>query len=168
MSVFASLAQEHALLLRVIARLERGAADPDPRTADRETREALSVLLNGLEQHERLEHLVFDEAPEMSTAAGAQARELITQQHGALDRLRAQARELLARPAEGDGVALRGASTRLARMLRRHFLAEERQLWPRFNACAGRSTLSRLSRTAREQLRVMTRELERFWFSVGA
>lgn len=166
MSVFKSLAEEHALLLRVIARLERGAGDPDPREADRETRNALLVLLNALESHERLEHMVFDDAPAMTTPAGERAKELIEGQHSVLAKLREEARELLASPHDDEGVALRGAAVRLARLLRLHFSTEERTLWPTFNAVAGRSALSRLSRTASVQLQKMKREVELLWSAI--
>lgn len=167
MSVFASLTAEHELLLRVIGRLERGAADPDPRAADRETRNTLLVLLNALEAHERLENLVFDDAPEMTTPAGEQARKLIEGQHIVLARLREDARDLLAQKPDSDGGALRRAATRLARLLRNHFLDEERKLWPTFNAVAGRSTLHRLSRQASVQLRLMTREVDLYWSAIN-
>ncbi|MBI5247594.1 MAG: hemerythrin domain-containing protein [Elusimicrobia bacterium] len=167
MSVFTSLAEEHALLLRVIGRLERGAVDPDPRAADRETRNTLLVLLRALEAHERLEHLVFDEAPAMSTPDGERARRLIEGQHFVLTRLREEARDLLAQKPDGDGVALRAAAVRLARLLRLHFTDEERKLWPTFNAVAGRSTLHRLSRQASVQLRLMTREIDLYWAAIN-
>ncbi|MBI4060716.1 MAG: hemerythrin domain-containing protein [Elusimicrobia bacterium] len=163
MSLFASLSREHALLLRVVGRLERCAADPNPRVAERETRGALLVLLNALALHERLEDKIFEAAPEAPAPAADQARRLVADQHAALARLREKIRGLLAQACGEDPAVLREAALDLARFLRRHFLAEERDLWPHFNACAGRSALRRLSRQAQEQLRSMTREVDLYW-----
>ena len=167
MSLFISLSEEHALLLHIIGRLERGAADPDPRAADRETRNTLLVLLNALELHESLERLVFDSMPEMTSPAGEQARRLIAGQHTVLTRVRDEARRALAEAPRSDSVAVQGVAKRLAHLLRRHFEDEERKLWPSFNACAQRSTLSRLSRLASEHLKTMTRELDLYWMAIS-
>ena len=166
MSVFTALGEEHALLLRLVGRLERGTADPDERAAARETRNILLVLLKGLEAHERLEHLVFDSVASPSAAALA-ALALVEGQHALLAALREEAGELLRNVSSGESAPLRPFVLRLARLLRRHFEAEERELWPSFNALATRSTLSRLDRQAHAQVRAMEGEIDRYWAQVA-
>ncbi|MFI5362113.1 MAG: hemerythrin domain-containing protein [Elusimicrobiota bacterium] len=169
MSVFQYLTEEHALLLRLVGRLERGSADPDERAAARETRNILLVLLKALESHERLERLVFDPAPKPHELSVAERRALLVVegQHRMLAELREEAVALL-RDGPRDGSApLRALVLRLATLLRRHFQDEERELWPSFNAHADRSTLGRLDRQVRSHVRAMEGELSRYWAEVA-
>ena len=168
MSVFYSLTKEHQLLLRLVSRLERGIADLDERAAGRQTRNILLVLLKALEAHERLEHLVFDPVPKPpSSPTVRQALALVQGQHQLLAAMREEAVALLRDgPCDGCG-SLRPLVLRLARLLRRHFEDEERELWPSFNALATRSTLNHLDRLARTQVRAMERELDHYWVEVG-
>lgn len=153
MSVFESLAKEHALLLKLIDRLERATVP--------ETSLLLTVLFKALDAHERLEHLVFDESPEPPTPAAYKALSKTEEQHRTLGDLRAEAEAV---PAGSEEI--RPLARRLASLLRRHFDEEERRLWPSFNAYAGRSTLHRLARQAAEQLAALEREVETYWAEI--
>ena len=167
MSVFLALAQEHGLMLKLVGRLERGVSDPDARAAAQETRSILLVLLKALEEHERLEHLLFDRILEPPSLLARKALVLVEGQHRLLAALREEAVVLLRDgPVEGCAT-LRTLVHRLARLLRRHFEDEERGLWPSFNAFATRSTLSSLDRLARAQVREMARELDRYGAEVA-
>ncbi|MFI5347112.1 MAG: hemerythrin domain-containing protein [Elusimicrobiota bacterium] len=167
MSVFASLAREHALLLRLVARLERGAADPDPRVAARETRNVLLVLFKALEAHERLEDAVFAATPERPSLAAAKALAEVEKQHRALGVLREEASQAMRSLDPEGGETIRAVGVRLAHLLRGHFNEEERRLWPSFNTYASRSTLNLLSRRAERQVVEMERELDRYWEAIG-
>lgn len=168
MSVFVSLGKEHVLLLRLVDRLESAAAERDGRDAARATRNILLVLFKALEAHERLEHLIFDESPDLPSAAAYKALANVEEQHRALAALREEAGALL-RSIAPEGVEnVRELALRLATLLRRHFEEEERRLWPTFNAYAKRSTLHRLSRQAAEQLAAMERDVGRYWAEVEA
>ena len=158
MSVFKSLSEEHFLLLNLVGRLDRAADVKDARNL-------LLILLKALEAHENLEHLVFDRESTASGETGA-ALALIERQHHALGELREEATELLRNLGREEDAAVRGLSRRLARLLRRHFEDEERTLWPRFNAAAGRSRLHRLDRLARAQVKVMKKELDDYRIAV--
>lgn len=162
MSVFDSLAREHELLLRLVGRLERAAAEPDARAAVRETRGILLVLLKALEAHEGLEHQIFEESPEAPSPSAYKALAGVESQHRTLAALREEASALLGGITPDGGEPIRDLALRLARLLRRHFAEEERTLWPSFNAYAGRSTLHRLSRQAREQALAMQLEVETY------
>lgn len=166
MSVFDSLAKEHALLLRLVERLERAVAVPDEREAARETRNILLVLLKALSAHEQLEHLVFDEPAEMPSAAARKALAAVEKQHEALADLKTRAEALLGDLTPAGGREIRILARRYATLLRRHFTEEERALWPSFHACAGRSTLHGLARKAGAQLRTMERDINRYWAEV--
>lgn len=166
MSVFESLAREHVLLLKLVGRLERAAAERDPRGAARETRNVLLVLFKALEAHEHLEHLIFDESPEHPSSAAYKALASVEKQHQALAALREEAGALLSSITPEGGESIRNLAQRLATLLRRHFDEEERKLWPSFNAYAGRSTLHRLSRQAHEQYQAMERDVNRYWAEV--
>lgn len=166
MSVFDSLSKEHALLLRLIGRLERAADVRDARVAARETRNILLVLFKALEAHQRLEHLIYDESPEMPTPAAYKALARIESQHQALTELREEAAALLGSISPEGGTSIRELSLRLADLLRHLIDEEERTLWPSFNAYAGRSTLHRLSRQAHEQYTEMERDVNRYWAEV--
>ena len=167
MSVFASLTKEHGLLLRLVSRLERSAADPDPRTAARETRNVLLVLFKALEAHERLEDAVFAEPPERPSPETAKALAEVEKQHRALGVLRAEAADAMRAIDPDGGEEIRAVGLRLSRLLRAHFNEEERVLWPRFNAETGRSRLNLLARRAERQLKEMERELEHYWEAIG-
>lgn len=167
MSVFASLAQEHALFLEFVARLERGAAAPDARTAARDTRNTLLVLLSALKAHERLEDLVFQEKPDPLLPEAAAALRLVETQHRALGALREEALELLRDGTSENGESMRSLVLRLAKLLRRHFEDEERRLWPSLNALTSRSSLARLDRLAKAHVRATSRDLERQWAEIG-
>lgn len=166
MSVFDSLSREHAILLRLVEHLERAAEEKDERVAARETRNILLVLFKALEAHQRLEHLVYDESPDLPTPAAYKALADVENQHKALTELRAEAASLLNALTPEGGATMRELATRLGGLLRRLIENEERNLWPSFNAYAGRSTLHRLSRQAREQYRAMEREVNRYWAEV--
>ncbi|MDD5305417.1 MAG: hemerythrin domain-containing protein [Elusimicrobia bacterium] len=166
MSVFDSLAQEHALLLKLVARLERAAAETDERVAARETRNILLVLFKALEAHQRLEHMIYDESPEPPTPAAYKALASVESQHQALAALREEAAALLGSISPEGGRTIRELAPRLGQLLRRLIEDEETKLWPSFNAYAGRSTLHRLSMQAREQLKTMERDLDRYWAEV--
>jgi len=165
MSVFKSLAAEHALLLGVVARLELASTGLDSRAAASRTRNLLLVLLKALEAHESLEHLVFDQGPAASGPRGA-ALALIEAQHKALAALRDEASVLLRSLAREDDTSIWTLTRRLTRLLRRHFEDEERVLWPLFHASAGRSRLHLLDRLARAQVREMRKELDGYWTAV--
>lgn len=166
MSVFESLTQEHGLLLKLVGRLERAADARDARVAARETRNILLVLFKALEAHQRLEHLIYDESPELPTPAAYKALASIESQHRALTDLRVEAAALLDSIDPEGGSSIRELSLRLANLLRHLIDEEERTLWPSFNAYAGRSTLHRLSRQAREQYQEMERDVNRYWAEV--
>ena len=166
MSVFDSLTREHALMLKLVSRLERAAAEADARVAAHETRTILLVLFKALEAHEHLEHLIFDECPELPTEAACAALANVEAQHQALGALREEAVALLTSITPEGGESIRALAVRLAKLLRLHFEEEERRLWPSFNAYAGRSTLHRLSRQAREQFVTMERDINRYWTEV--
>lgn len=168
MSIFDSLSREHALLLKLVARLERAAAERDERAAARETRNILLVLFKALEAHQRLEHLVYDESPDLPTPAAYRALAKVGKQHKDLTALREEVVAILNTMTPEGGAAIRELSLRLAGMLRRLIDQEERTLWPSFNAYAGRSTLHRLARQAHEQYRAMEREVGRYWAEVEA
>jgi len=165
-SVFKSLAEEHALLLSLVARLESAAAEPDSRSAAKETRNLLLVLLKALEAHEGLEHLVFDREEGAPAAEESATAALIERQHAALGELRREGAALLQGLPREDSATMRGLSRRLARLLRRHFENEERALWPSLNASAGRSRLHRLDRQAREQVKAMKKEFDAYLSAV--
>ncbi|MFI5363437.1 MAG: hemerythrin domain-containing protein [Elusimicrobiota bacterium] len=167
MSVFLALGEEHELLRMFVGRLERGAADSDERTAERETRGGLLILLRALEAHEALEDMLFERFLEPPSPDARTALALVEGQHRLLAALREEGLALLRDgPNEGCG-SMRGLVQRLARLLRRHFEDEERDLWPKFNALATRSTLNRLDRLARAQVREMQRDLERYGAEVA-
>lgn len=166
MSVFTSLAKEHALLLGLVDRLERAAGRRDGREAARETRNILLVLFKALEAHEDLEHAIFDDPPERPSPAAYRALAKVEEQHRALASLREEARALLGSLRPGGVETVRELALRLAALLRRHFEAEERDLWPSFIACAGRSTLHRLASRASAQLAAMERDVVRYWAEV--
>lgn len=168
MSVFAALSGEHALLLKLVGRLERAAAERDERASARETRNVLLVLFKALEAHQRLEHLVYDESPDLPSPVAYRALAKVEQQHKDLSALREEAVAILNTMTPEGGATIRELSARLASLLRRLIDEEERTLWPSFNAYAGRSTLHRLSRQAREQFRAMEREVSRYWAEVEA
>ncbi|PIR15741.1 MAG: hypothetical protein COV48_12675 [Elusimicrobia bacterium CG11_big_fil_rev_8_21_14_0_20_64_6] len=166
MSVFDSLSQEHALLLKLVGRLERAAAEKDERVSAREMRNILLVLFKALEAHEGLERLIFDDSPDLPSAAAYKALASVEHQHQALTDLRKESLALLASITPEATPAIRDLALRLASLLRRHFDEEERTLWPSFNACAGRSTLHRLSRQAHDQYVTMERDINRYWVEV--
>ncbi len=166
MSVFKSLAEEHSLLLVLVVRLERATTEPNSRSAARDTRNLLLVLLKALEAHEGLEHLVFDGESQPSSGPKSAALAQVEQQHLALAALREEAAALLRGLSREDDVSMRALARRLARLLRRHFEDEERTLWPNFNASAGRSRLHRLDRLARAQVRAMKKELDGYLIAV--
>ncbi len=168
MSVFDSLSREHALLLMLVKHLERAVGERDERTAARETRNILLVLFKALKAHENLETLVFEDSPEAPSPAAYKALAGIETQHRTLHELQKEAETILNTLTPEGGASIRELSLRLARLLRRHFDEEERLLWPSFNAYAGRSTMHRLSRQAREQYRAMEREVHRYWAEVEA
>jgi hemerythrin-like domain-containing protein len=168
MSVFDSLSQEHALLLRLVGRLERAAAERDERVAARETRNILLVLFKALKAHEDLENLIFDESPDAPSPAAYKALASVESQHRTLNELQKEAETLLDTLTPEGGASIRELSLRLASLLRRHFDEEERTLWPSFNAYVGRSTMHRLARQARDQFRDMEREVGRYWAEVEA
>lgn len=168
MSVFESLSKEHAILLKLVEHLDRAAAEKDERTAARETRNILLVLFKALEEHQRLEHLVYDESPDLPTPAAYKALADVERQHKAVTELREEAASLLNTLTPEGGASMRQLAPRLGALLRRLIDEEERKLWPRFNAYARRSTLHRLSRQAREQYRSMEREVNRYWAEVEA
>ena len=153
MSLFVSLAKEHALLIKLIDRLEAATV--------LETGVLLRILFKALDAHERLEHLVFDESPEPPTPAAYKALARIEEQHRALLDLRIETEAVPA-----GGAEIRPLARRLATLLRRHFEEEERLLWPSFNAYAGRSTLHRLSRQAADQLADLEREVSLSWAEI--
>lgn len=162
MSVFKSLGDEHALILSLLGRLERAIADPDERSAVRETRNSLLVLVKALEAHDHLERLVFDPEPGVPAGAGGAPWASVERQHVALSALREEALSLLQELPREDPATVRGLSRRLARLLRRHFEDEERSLWPSFNATAGRSRLHLLDREARAQVKTMKKEFDAY------
>lgn len=155
MSVFASLFLAHRLMERLIARLERSPRRGAP-TAGKEARDTFLVLLPALERHEKIEDLVF----------GAAMPEEVALQHRKLDRLRAEIAQLIGGADGGDHARFAVLVPLLAAMLRRHFLLEERVLWPRYRArgrCLERST----ERAARKQVRDLEREIEWGWRAVA-
>lgn len=166
MSVFDSLSGEHALLLKLVGRLERAAAEANDRTAAHEMRNILLVLFKALEAHQTLEHLIYDESPEPPTPAAFRALAQVRKQHKAVAELREEAASLLNTLTPEGGATIRELSVRLGGMLRRLIDEEERKVWPTFNAYAGRSTLHRLSRQAHEQHRAMERDVNRYWAEV--
>jgi hemerythrin-like domain-containing protein len=166
MSVFDSLSKEHALLLKLVGRLERAAGERDERLAAREIRNILLVLFKALKAHEELENLVFAESPEAPSPSAYKALASIESQHRALNELQKEAETILNTLTPEGGSTIRELSLRLASLLRRHFDEEERTLWPSFNAYAGRSMLHRLARQAREQFRTMERDVDRYWAEV--
>ena len=166
MSVFDSLSNEHALLLKLVGRLERAAGVKDERVAARETRNILLVLFKAREAHQRLEHLIYDESPELPTPAAYKALASIESQHRALTELHEEAAALLSCITPEGGSSIRELSLRLANILRHLIDEEERKLWPSFHAYAGRSTLHRLSRQARAQYLEMERDVNRYWAEV--
>lgn len=166
MSVFKSLAEEHALLLGLVERLENATADPDARSSMKETRNLLLVLLKALESHEALERLIFGGKPEAPAAAESAALAINERQHLALNELRKEGTTLLQGLPREDAATMRGLSRRLARLLRRHFEDEERGLWPSFNSSAGRSRLHSLDRQARTQVKAMRKEFEAYLHAV--
>jgi hypothetical protein len=99
---------------------------------------------------------------EPRSPAARKALVLVEGQHRLLAALREEAVELLRRESREGCAPLRGLVARLARLLRRHFEEEERELWPSFNVLATRTALGRLERLARVQLRAMTQELNRY------
>lgn len=159
MSVFQSLAEEHRMLWALVIRLERCLQDADERLARRESRNVLLVFLRALEAHERLEQLVYGKSFRELSPEGREALEMVERQHAALTEIRAEASELAARAADMDLRALKPLSARLAQELRAHFASEERELWPRYNALAGRSLRRGLDRRAGEKVKSMAREL---------
>lgn len=166
MSVFKSLAEEHALLLRLVDRLEKAADEPDSRAVEKDTRNLLLVLIKALEAHENLEKQVFEEESAPPSGQTGAALELVERQHFALAALSAEAAELLQGLPREDAASIRAVTRGLTRLLRRHFEDEERALWPNFNASAGRARLHRLDRLAREQIRAMENEIEGYWAAV--
>lgn len=168
MSVFGSLSKEHSLLLKLVGSLDRAADERDERTAAREMRNILLVLLKALEAHQRLEHLVYDESPDLPTPAAYGALSRVEKQHKDLAALREEAVSILNTMTPEGGAAIRDLSHRLGVLLRRLIDEEERTLWPTFNAYVGRSTLHRLSRQADEQYREMEREVERYRAAVDS
>lgn len=168
MSVFDSLSREHAILLKLVEHLERAAAEKDERAAARETRNILLVLFKALEAHQRLEHLVYDESPDLPSPAAYKALSDVERQHKAVTELREEAASLLNTLTPEGGASMRQLAPRLGQLLRRLIEDEERKLWPSFHAYAGRSTLHRLARQAHEQYRAMEREVNRYWAEVEA
>lgn len=166
MSVFGSLSGEHALLLKLVDRLERAAGERDERLSARETRNILLVLFKALEAHQTLEHMVYDESPEPPTPGAYRALTQVRKQHEAVAMLRREAASLLNALTPEGGAAVRRLSTQLAAMLRRLIAEEENTLWPSFHAYAGRSTLHRLSRRAEAQFSAMKRDIARYWAEV--
>lgn len=166
MSVFDSLSKEHALLLKLVASLDRAADERDERTAAREMRNVLLVLFKALEAHQRLEHLVYDESPDLPTPAAYGALSRVEKQHKDLTALREEAVAILNTMTPEGGASIRDLAHRLGVLLRRLIDEEERTLWPSFNSYARRSTLHRLSRQAQEQYREMEREVNRYWAEI--
>ena len=165
MSVFDSLNQEHALLLKLVGRLERAADGRDERVAARETRNILLVLFKP-RGAPAPRAPIYDESPEMPTPAAYKALANIESQHRALTDLREEAAALLGSISPEGGASIRELSLRLANLLRHLIDEEERTLWPSFNAYAGRSTLHRLSRQAHAQYQEMERDVNRYWAEV--
>ncbi|MEK7232738.1 MAG: hemerythrin domain-containing protein [Elusimicrobiota bacterium] len=166
MSVFDSLSQEHVLLLKLVGRLERAAAEKDSRASARETRNILLVMFKALEAHAQLEHMIYDKSLELPSAAAYKALAGVERQHKALSALRDEASALLTIITPEGGESLRALAVRLAQLLRGLIEDEERKLWPSFNAYAGRSTLHRLSKQARKQYLAMERDVNRYWAEV--
>ncbi|MBI3564824.1 MAG: hemerythrin domain-containing protein [Elusimicrobia bacterium] len=165
MSVFQSLAEEHALMRELGRRLRRSLDARDEERAPRETRNILLVLLHALAGHERFEDKVFGEPLESSPGAVSAAAAL-ARQHAAIARLRAETEALIQEGAGVDLRLLRPLAERLVAMLDAHFESEERELWPQLNSVVSRAARSRADREAAERLAELRKELASYWTAV--
>ncbi len=165
MSVFRSLAAEHALLRELGRRLRRSLDGRDEAGAPRETRNILLVLLHALAGHERFEDSVFAQ-PFAESEGAAKALASLARQHAAVAKLRAETESLIQEGSEVDRRVLRPLADRLVRLLDTHFESEERELWPRLNAVDSRGARHRADRAAAERLKELKKELTSYWSAV--
>lgn len=165
MSVFRSLAAEHALLRELGRRLRRSLDGREERGTPRETRNILLVLLHALAGHETFEDAVF-EKPFAQSDGASKALASLARQHAAISKLRAETEALIQEGSEVDLRVLRPLAERLVRMLDAHFESEERELWPQLNAVVSRGARSRADRAAAERLQELKKELTSYWAAV--
>jgi hypothetical protein len=166
MSVFKALTEEHRLLWGLAARLESALSERDDRVARRDARAVLLVLLRALEGHQELEDLVFAEAGKGASPAAVEALAFVEHQHKGLEVLHREAVDLLEAASDLDPAALRPLARRLSAALREHFETEERDLWPRWNAAASRSSLRGLEHRAAARVTALKREVRGWWAAV--
>lgn len=165
MSVFRSLAEEHALMRELGRRLRRSLDERDQSRAPRETRNILLVLLHALDGHERFEDRVFVR-PLEDIEGDSRAAATMARQHAAIIRLRNETEALLQEGAGVDLRLLRPLAERLVTMLDRHFEEEERELWPQLNAVVSRGDRRRVDHEAARRLDEMRKELSSYWTAV--
>jgi hemerythrin-like domain-containing protein len=135
--VIAALAKEHAVFLRMIGRIERALAWSEA-AGRMEVRESLLVFLPALDEHERIEDVVFAD-PAYASAEGAdRIRAELAREHGRVDLMRAEIR-LALENAECPWDAFKNQVAELTRKLRLHLAAEEKRLWPHYARTMSRS-----------------------------
>lgn len=151
MSVLRGLAREHAAFARLISRLEESAGG-DPKSARRNVRNSLLILLSALDRHEKVEDIVFGNP----TYAGREDARLILEQvefqHGLIQDLRAEFLDTITASEAVPIPRLKFLATRLAECLRAHFRTEEESLWPHYESVSrslGAATRRRLERDVR-------------------
>jgi iron-sulfur cluster repair protein YtfE (RIC family) len=152
MNVIRGLAREHAAFTKLIERLEAGAAG-DEKTARREVRNTLLILLSALDKHEKVEDVVFGNPSYASSEEAKRILEEVESQHQELQELRL---EFLEAATSSDAVPMQRLKFLVSRMadgLRMHFKTEEERLWPHyenFSRSLDASIRSRIERSVKD------------------
>jgi hemerythrin-like domain-containing protein len=165
MRVIAALAQEHAVFVRMIGRIERTLTWSED-AARTEIAESLLVLLPALDRHEQIEDSVFADPAYASSEGAARIRAELAREHGRVDLMRVEIRRMI-EGAECPWERFKNQISELARKLRLHFATEEKKLWPHYTRTMSRSRdRSAAWKVSREVAR-LEEEIERNRLSVS-
>ncbi|MFI5349133.1 MAG: hemerythrin domain-containing protein [Elusimicrobiota bacterium] len=129
MTIVDELAREHADFLRLVDRLEASAGG-DERTARRDVRNTLLILIAALDAHERIENLAFGDPRGARPIRARRVLELVDAQHREILDLRVEFLEAINSCRSLPMPRLLFLVRRLADSLRAHFQTEEEGLWP--------------------------------------
>ncbi|MFI5345530.1 MAG: hemerythrin domain-containing protein [Elusimicrobiota bacterium] len=126
-----SLTREHVIFAQLLERLESVAAG-DEKTARRDVRNTLLILLSALDRHEKTEDIVFGNPSYASREDAHLILDQVAEQHQRIQELRL---EFLQTSVSSDSVPmarLKLLVDRMAESLRAHFRTEEETLWPHY------------------------------------
>ena len=166
MSVFQSLGEEHKAMRSLAHRLEDVLGLEDPHQAYRESRNLLLVLLHALDGHERFENEVFAKPLRGDGHSRRWACRAIAREHSVIDHLRQEAVALLECDRNDEICILQPVMGKFLDELERHFLFEEKELWPRLNEVGSRSVRHRVDREATRQLKEFKKDVSNYWQAV--